>query len=155
MWYVGGGLGYHTESSADLFHFSPEAGYSFNPHWTVGLGASLQSWTFDVVTMSADNVRTVKQETNTYWFLNPYVRFTFLNIDKLSFFADATASVDALHGFDLQHIGIRPGISYALNDRFTAVAHIGFIGSYHQTFKAEAGLNNLEFSLYYQFKKKK
>ena len=157
QWYVGGGLGYHTESSTDLFHFSPEAGYSFNPHWTIGLGTSLEYWTGQVKMVyknPEENVIT-KDMSDFRWYLNPYVRYTFLRLDRLSFFADAAGRFDANHGFDVNYLGFRPGLSYQLTDHFTAVAHIGFIGSYHQTFKAEAGLNNLEFSLYYQFKKKK
>ena len=157
QWYVGGSLGYHSESSTDLLHFSPEAGYSFNPRWTVGLGASLQNLTHQVIILDPNdaNLHIAEKRSYFYCFLNPYVRFTFLRMDRLSFFADAAASFDANHGFSVYYLGLRPGMSYQLTDHFTAVAHIGFIGSYHQTFKAEAGLNNLEFSLYYQFKKKK
>jgi hypothetical protein len=152
QWYVGGGLGYSEQNATSLLHFSPEVGYSFNPHWTVGLGTSFQRI---YRTVYNDVQATYINKRFDYWFLNPYVRFTFLNIDKLSFFADATARMDALHGFTLYDLGIRPGISYALNDRFTAVAQIGFIGYYNNNFKAEVGLNSLEFSLYYQFKKRK
>ena len=152
QWYVGGGLGYSEQNMTSLLHFSPEVGYSFNPHWTVGLGTSFQRI---YMTSYNDVQATYINNRFDYWFLNPYVRFTFLNIDKLSFFVDAAGSFDVNHGFDVNYLGFRPGLSYQLTDHFTAVAHIGFIGSYHQTFKAEAGLNNLEFSLYYQFKKKK
>ena len=152
QWYLGGGLGYSEQNMVSLLHFSPEVGYSFNPHWTVGLGTSFQG-IYRTVYIDEQATHINKRFDN--WFLNPYVRFTFLNIDKLSFFADATARMDALHGFTLYDLGIRPGISYALNDRFTAVAQIGFIGYYNNNFKAEVGLNSLEFSLYYQFKKRK
>ena len=152
QWYVGGGLGYSEQNMTSLLHFSPEVGYSFNPHWSVGLGTSFQRI---YMTSYNDVQATYINNRFDYWFLNPYVRFTFLNIDKLSFFADATARMDALHGFTLYDLGIRPGISYALNDRFTAVAQIGFLGSYNRSFKAEMGLNTLEFSLYYQFKIRK
>ncbi|MBR5666052.1 MAG: hypothetical protein IKX13_09925, partial [Bacteroidales bacterium] len=59
------------------------------------------------------------------------------------------------HGFSVYYLGLRPGMSYQLTDHFTAVAHIGFIGSYNHELRAEVGLNNLEFSLYYLFDKKK
>ena len=153
QWYVGGSLGYNDEyAMVSLLHFSPEVGYSFNPHWTVGLGTSLQI--LDRQIYSTEQMAYIFSRRDVFLFLNPYVRFTFLNIDKLSFFADATARMDALHGFTLYDLGIRPGISYVLNDRFTAVAQIGFIGYYNNNFKAEVGLNSLEFSLYYQFKKR-
>ena len=156
QWYVGGSLGYHSESSTDLLHFSPEAGYSFNPHWTVGLSTSLQNLTYQVRVLDPNDANhyITEKRSNFYCFLNPYVRYTFLRMDRLSFFADAAASFDANHGFSVYYLGLRPGMSYQLTDHFTAVAHLGFIGSDHQTFKAEAGLDNLEFSLYYLFGKK-
>ena len=152
QWYLGGGLGYSEQNMVSLLHFSPEVGYSFNPHWTVGLGTSFQRIDRTVY----NNVQeTYIISRSDYWFLNPYVRFTFLNIDKLSFFVDAAGSFDANHGFDVNYLGFRPGLSYQLTDHFTAVAQIGFIGSYNHNFRAELGLNTLEFSLYYQFKKRK
>lgn len=154
QWFVGGSLGYHSESSADLLHFSPEVGYSFNPHWTVGLSTNLQNLTRQVKILDLTDHYITGKRSDFYCFLNPYVRYTFLRMDRLSFFADAAASFDANHGFHVNYAGFRPGLSYQLTDHFTAVAHLGFIGSYYHTFKAEAGLNNLEFSLYYLFGKK-
>ncbi len=151
QWYVGGSLGYTTENTVSLLHFSPEAGYSFHPRWTVGISTSLINVSKDVTTAESQTER----KSVFYWYLNPYVRFNFFQMDRLSLFADATGNFDANHGFDVIYIGLRPGISYQLTDCFTAVAHIGFIGSYNHELRAEVGLNNLEFSLYYLFGKKK
>ena len=151
QWYVGGGLGYTTENTVSLLHFSPEAGYSFHPRWTVGISTSLINVSKDVTTAESQTER----KSVFYWYLNPYVRFNFFQMDRLSLFADAAASFDANHDFHVNYLGLRPGMSYQLTDHFTAVAHLGFIGSENQNFKAEAGLDNLEFSLYYLFGKKK
>ena len=156
QWYVGGSLGYQDEPLQSLLHFSPEAGYSFNPHWTVGLGISLENWTVQVKIIDPNDANHYTAEDKSVFRcnLNPYVRYTFFRTDRLSLFADAAASFDANHDFHVNYLGLRPGLSYQLTDHFTAVAHLGFIGSENQNFKAEVSLNNLGFSLYYLFGKK-
>ena len=57
QWYVGGGLGYTTENTVSLLHFSPEAGYSFHPRWTVGISTSLINVSKDVTTAESQTER--------------------------------------------------------------------------------------------------
>jgi len=59
--------------------------------------------------------------------ISPYVRYTFLKSGIVSAFIDggATFGLSDFKGFE---IGINPGIAVALTNRFSAVAHLGFLG---------------------------
>jgi long-subunit fatty acid transport protein len=164
QWYVGGRISMsqtseRTYPNSTAFYntikISPEFGYSFTPQWSIGLNVDFQKCFkkkgFEL--LSEDG--TVTRKTGTVCTLNPYVRFSFFNSDKLSLFVDATASLDVL---DTRYwsAGFCPGISYALTDHFLAVAKAGFFGYNNEPYKWEANmdLSKLNVSLFYVFPQK-
>ena len=153
QWYVGGRITFADTYKNNIIKICPESGYSFNPHWAVGLGV-------DYIRINAKvhlDGETLVREKGTRFQLNPYVRFSFFNSDRLSLFVDATASLDVLDTY-CWSAGICPGISYALTDHFLAVAKAGFFGynNDNDPYKWEANLDmtQLKLSLFYLFGKK-
>lgn len=146
--YVGGSLSYSHEKveevKADAFTFAPEVGYNLSETWAVG---------------AALNYTWVKDAYNQFS-INPYARYTYFRTDLVSLFVDG--------GFDLGYskpeegksstvwgIGFKPGISLNLSEKFSLVAHMGFLG--YQDLKEKGKVygidlhNNLSFGFYYNF----
>ena len=168
QWYVGGRVSFSQYNDAiirygqdvdvsvqkiyNTIKISPEVGYTFNSHWSLGMSANFHRTVYKFVQYMTDNV-----EKRTICTLNPYVRFSFFNHDRLSLFVDATASLDVLDTY-YWSAGICPGVSYALTDHFLAVAKAGFFGykSDNDPYKWEANLDmtKMNLSLFYLFGKK-
>lgn len=129
--YVGGSLGYtHAKTdlgSGDQFTIAPEIGYNLNDSWAIGAG---------------------------------YARYTYFRTDLVSLFVDGGVDL----GFSkpdegdtsvVWGIGLKPGISLNLNEKFSLVAHMGFLG--YQDLKERGKVygidlhNNLSFGFYYNF----
>lgn len=154
--YLGGslGLGYDFDSKSVNFTLSPEFGYNLNSKWAVG----------GTLTYSYQG----EQEVNIFA-LQPYARYTFAKVadNKLHFFCDGTVGfglIAAKHEDTgaLWQIGFRPGMSYSLNNHWSIVAHLGFLGynganeeaqdiGYHNRFGFDFGSLNLSFGVYYSF----
>ena len=149
QWYAGGGIGFsRTESNgiaATEFIFTPEVGYNINNNWAVG------------AILEVDWVK----DTQTIFAFTPYVRYTFYKAGNFSFFTDGEVEVGSIksEGMDtdmLLGIGIKPGIGYHFTKRFSAEAHIGWIGhrSYGDYGEATAisfDSRDITFSVYYNF----
>ena len=157
QWYVGGGLGFSkTEDAAKnkttAFNLKPEVGYKFNDKWAVG-GNILIDWTKDV---------------QTQYGIAPYVRYTVLTAGEFSIYADGVAEFSIVKPEEgdngsLWGIGVRPGVSYNIDENWTVAAHVGFLGYYDakdcviknlnnsESFFGFNLANNLSLSLYYNF----
>lgn len=146
--YVGGSLGYtHAKTdlgSDDQFTIAPEIGYNLNDSWAIGAGLNY-TW--------------VKDAYNQFE-INPYARYTYFRTDLVSLFVDGGVDL----GFSkpdegdtsvVWGIGLKPGISLNLNEKFSLVAHMGFLG--YQDLKERGKVygidlhNNLSFGFYYNF----
>ena len=164
--YVGGGISFNRVTEGDnkstAFMIGPEVGYKINDRWAVGLalGYSKIKNSTEVEGMESD----MKQSRFT---INPYARFTFAKIDRVGLFVDGGVNyshIDSSGSYDMNGwaVGLRPGISLAVNDKFSLVAHVGFLGYRTQKadyanavssniFAVEIDGSDLSFSVYYNF----
>lgn len=148
--YVGGSLGFWNNDDAEEMSYSicPEVGYTLSDN--LALGAVLG---YDYSEQGDFDTKSIK--------VSPYARYTFLKAGAVSLFADG--AVDLLFGDDDQKawsVGVKPGIAVAINENFSAVAHVGYLGygdnedGLGDAIKHGFGLNlknSLSFGLYYSF----
>jgi hypothetical protein len=152
--YVGAGVQAWRDADANktTLGLSPEVGYILSDKVALG--------------MALDYQYAYKQGAKVHSFaVAPYMRYTFAKVGNVNLFADATAGIasskpkggDSSTGWQA---GIRPGLSIGLNDRFSFVAHVGFLGyrdadeyTYYGSngFGANLSSSDLMFGLYYNF----
>jgi len=155
--YVGGGVGFGTTShdgnTKTSFKILPEIGYNLDENWAVG------------ITFGYSQDKSYADVKTKMFQVSPYVRYTFVKLDKVNIFVDGavdyihTAVDDAkVNGFG---IGLKPGVAVNLNDKLSFVSHLGFLG-YQYSKGNEDGAkayntfgfdfdNNISFGLYYNF----
>jgi hypothetical protein len=141
QWYVGGTLGYsyqknkNTDVKTNTFTILPEVGYNLNENWAVGgkIGYGYEK-TGDI-------------KTNTF-IVNPYVRYTFVKLEKVNFFCDGGFEYDYVktgeakgNGFG---INFRPGVAVNLNEKVSFVAHFGKFGWDTFKWKDAESVNNVD-----------
>lgn len=124
-WYSGGQVtfGRTTESASGVKSTQvtvlPEIGYNLTDNFAVGgvLGVSY---------------RKSGGEEKTVFRVNPYARYTYFNSERVHLFVDGGVDfgIGRAHGSTAVEygIGFRPGISFDLSDKFSLVAHVGFLG---------------------------
>ena len=160
QFYYGGALGFSRNATDNIttVTVAPEVGYTFSDKWAFG-GVLDYDYTYN------------KGQYLNVFEISPYARYTCASVasDKLKFFVDCGV------GFGVQkakfndtgfvyHIGFKPGVSYALNDHYSLVAHLGQLGWEGATDKASAEYarknkftwnifdwNNVMFGFYYSF----
>lgn len=156
-WYAGGSVGLWRNGSENntVFNILPEVGYKLNETVSVGTVAGYSYNYKDGVNVNLFQV-------------DPYVRYSFLKSGKVNVFVDG--GVDLGFGWANEHgektdvavtygIGIKPGVSYQLSDKFSVVAHIGYVGfqgGNHASHASDQGGimldgNNLSIGFYYNF----
>ncbi|MCM1504601.1 MAG: porin family protein [Muribaculum sp.] len=158
-WYAGGQLtfGRSTESASGVKSTQvtvlPEVGYNLSEKLAIGsvLGVSY---------------RKSGGEEKTVFKIAPYARYTYFSTSKLNLFVDGGVDfgIGRAHGHTAVEygIGFRPGISYDLSERFSLVAHIGFLGyqsgnnaakdnGCNENWGLDLNGNNLMFGFYYHF----
>ncbi|MDR1985177.1 MAG: hypothetical protein LBQ28_10220 [Prevotellaceae bacterium] len=132
-WFIGGEFGF----------WSAKAGFNYYDNVYVPADARTTTWGIapeigynisDKFAVAA-SVGYLYQKTKTDWseqkesgfVINPYFRYTFLKKGIVSAFIDAGATfgISDFKGFEA---GVKPGIAIALTDRFSLVAHLGFVG---------------------------
>lgn len=124
-WYAGGQLtfGRTTESASGVKSTQvtvlPELGYNFNETFGVGTKVGVQ-------------YRKAGGEEKTVFLVDPYLRCNYYRYEKIRLFVDggvdlgigrADGSTAVQFG-----IGFRPGVALDINDKFSLVAHLGFLG---------------------------
>ncbi|MCD8395405.1 MAG: porin family protein [Bacteroidales bacterium] len=160
-WFVGGEVGLWRNDSdhETFFKIMPEAGYSFNETWTVGASVGYSMDHFTGVTGNLFKVA-------------PYARYTYFRLDRISLFVDGGVDLGLgwtsyKHGNDSDTactygIGFKPGFAVNVTDKFSLVAHFGFLGYQGANDAAKDGgadtawgLDfsgyNLTFGFYYNF----
>ena len=158
-WYTGGQVtfGRTTESASNLkttqVTVLPEIGYNLTDNFAVGsvLGVSYRK--------SGDEKKTVFK-------VNPYARYTYLKTERVDLFIDGGVDfgIGRAHGHTAVEfgLGLRPGVALNLNEKFSLVAHVGFLGyqggnrpAKHNGAPENWGLdlnsNNLMFGFYCHF----
>lgn len=157
--YVGGSLGFWSNSDAEndevktSFSIEPEIGYNLSENWSLG------------IVLSYDYAKPDKGDKFKLFGVNPYARYNFVKAGALKLFLDggfefATADTGDDDNYNAWNIGIKPGISYSLNDKFSLVAHMGFLGyqdcddeisKYVQRGFGFNFSNEISFGVYYNF----
>lgn len=158
-WYSGGQVtfGKTTESVSGLkttqVTVLPEIGYNLTENFAVGsvLGVSY---------------RKAGGEEKTIFKVNPYARYSYFQTERLRLFLDAGVDmgIGRAHGHTAVEygIGLRPGVSLNITDRFSLVAHVGFLGyqggnrpakrnGAPENWGLDLNSNNLMFGFYYHF----
>lgn len=158
-WYTGGQVtfGRTTSSSSGVkstqFTILPEIGYNLTSKVAIGsvLGVSYRK--------AGSQEKTVVQ-------VNPYIRYTYLTAGKVNLFVDGGVDLGmgrASGHFAMQYgIGLRPGVALNLNQKFSLVAHVGFLGyqggnrpakrnGAPENWGLDLNSNNLMFGFYYHF----
>ena len=171
QFYVGGSLGFwhdpkkstsydtsyeiitiHSKSTS--FWIEPDAGYSFNERWTVGLSIGFQFIRYSDTWSDG----AYENENEISFYVSPYARFNYFSKDKIKLFLDGVVGVsaeNAAESFGFQVI-IRPGIAIHLTEHFSLVGTFGALG-YRQNYRYTRdgfGLdlsNSLGFGFYYSF----
>ena len=147
--WLGGSLGGYTNKHDARLTISPEIGYSFaNSHWTIATAAEF----------SYVNDKDL-QTSNTSFALNPYVRYSMMNVEKFNIFMDLTADL-ALAGYPEfgYRIALQPGAAWMATEHWTAAFRFGILGydnkgyfSGHQGFNFGFATVAPSFGLYYNF----
>lgn len=169
--YVGGGIGFNSSKAdyegaeaATSFKITPEIGYNLDENWTVGIGLGYAHSKQGEIKSDAFSIE-------------PYARYTFVKWNNVGLFAEAGVGyahtkdtktlaeeggneLNAESKYDIFSIGIRPGVSIALNDKLTFVTKIGWLGYTNE----KAGdiktnsfgfdfdtINDIDFALYFNF----
>ncbi len=158
-WYAGGQLtfGRTTESASGVKSTQvtvlPELGYNLTDRFAVGTKVGV-------------SYRKAGGEEKTVFQVNPYARYTYYRYERVNLFVDGGVDlgIGRAGGSTAVELGIgfRPGVSFDINDKFSLVAHIGFLGYQGGNHAAKAngapenwGLNfdtnNIMFGFYYNF----
>lgn len=158
-WYAGGQLtfGRTTQSASGVKSTQvtvlPEVGYNVSDNFAVGAVAGV-------------SYRKSGGEEKTVFKVNPYARYTYYSYDRVNLFVDggvdlgigrADGSTAVEYG-----IGLRPGVSFSINDKFSLVAHVGFLGyqggnkpakrnGAPENWGLDLNSNNIMFGFYYNF----
>ncbi|ETD19631.1 MULTISPECIES: outer membrane beta-barrel protein [Prevotellaceae] len=159
--YVGGNVGISSVKiaggdSETAYKFLPEFGYNIDRDWAVGM----------VVGWGKGNPVEIeeglKNAAKTFE-INPYVRYTALHSKYVNVFFDGSVGYRSYKNVGSEYsFGIKPGLSVNLNDRFSFVAHVGFLGYKCYDPKADntknssawgvdVNGNNVTFGVYYNF----
>ena len=157
--WVGGSLGFWNNGDAEgaetktTFNLAPEVGYDLSEDWSIALGFGYE------LQKPEDG------ENTTVLQVNPYARYNVLKAGAFKLFLDGGVTIGNIEYADEDYsawnVGIKPGVAYSLNEQFSLVAHLGFLGyrdsddeisQYVKTkgFGFEFA-NNLSFGLYYAF----
>lgn len=152
--WLGGSFGFDWEKSKNdhakaktSWEIAPEIGYNLDETWAVAIKLGVAS------------VKHGDNDAVTGFQVNPYARYTFCEMDKLSFFVDGgvnytTYGKNAGNSFG---IGVQPGLCYKASDTVSLVAKFGYFGwktySEENANKDQFGLgvdgNALSFGVYF------
>ena len=123
--YVGGNVGIGSSKSGDAdavttYKVLPEIGYNINQNWAIGTTAG---W-------GKGNPVNIEGETQNYFTVEPYVRYTFVRSKYINAFVDGGfgyTHVNHAHGaaasVNAWSVGVKPGISVNLSPKVSFEAH--------------------------------
>jgi len=127
--YAGGSLGFWYDNGDDggvettTFTISPEIGYNLNSKWAIGMALG-----FSHITASDE----AKVKT-TGFAIAPYARFSFYENKMVRLFIDggfgfSTVNSDVAKTVNGIEAGFKPGIALKLNEHFSLIGKVGFLG---------------------------
>ena len=170
QFYIGGSFGFwydNTTPKTTSFNIAPDAGYSFNNRWAVGMAIGFdariyhdktQNWVY--INPDGSSSSYISTYSNDYYFYaEPYARFNYFSVDRIKLFLDGVLGVAvAEHGsFGGFQVIVRPGISINLTDHFTLVGTFGRLGCSFGGYRNSADgfgfwlRNSFGLSFYYSF----
>ncbi len=160
--YLGGSIGLNRNTSENETNLTiaPEIGYNLNSTWAIG-GELAYNYKYD------DGL-----STNVFA-IRPYARYTYYSCadNRVNLFVDggfglgfgkAKYAGESSDTVVLYSIGFKPGVSFKVNDKFTLLAHFGFLGysggndtakdaGYPETFGFDFSSMNLSLGMHYNF----
>lgn len=120
--FVGGSVGFWDNSDAKhtSINITPEIGYNLSEAWALGIQVGYAYNKTDESKINAVGV-------------TPYARYSYLTAGPVKLFLDGgfefeTLKVKGGDSYNAWNVGIKPGVSIALNQKFSLVAHFGFLG---------------------------
>lgn len=147
QFWAGGSVGFNTSKTTidgneldktNSFTLAPEVGYKLNDKWDIAMALEYSHKSGNTPSING-------------FAINPYVRYTFAQSGDFSFFADGGFSYGFLHtsgvedNTNIWQIAIKPGISYALSEKVSLVAHVGNLGwSFAKTGDAKTNAFDIE-----------
>lgn len=136
-------LGSDQMNSSSSIEIAPEVGYTLSDRWAVALRLGYTHLNNHEVQLIDITVTGNCNQLS----IEPFVRYTVLRANIVSFFVDGGLHYSALYksGYDapLNTIGasIRPGVSVALGKTVSLVGHLGSIGYDHSWMKYRGELD--------------
>lgn len=100
------------------FTLSPEATYTLNEKWGVGMG-------IDLGLNGGDGAMSYAVS------FNPYARYSLLKAGQFSLFLDMGFALGGRDGMFTANVGVSPGVMWEVTERVTLLAHCGFLGYMH------------------------
>ena len=149
QFYVGGQVGLRASSGYTNLTILPEVGYNLNENMSIGtvIGYDFESWK--------------DTETRGTFEINPYFRYSFLQLGHVSLFADAQLQLALYNShdkvFDTKDnsfswgLGIAPGLAIPVSENLSFVGHLGRVGYYNDTFELGVNGNYFTVGAYYSF----
>lgn len=169
--YLGGTVGIASvggENSDDetAFKILPEIGYNLSNDWAIGTTIGYSKGTA-ISLLGSNSMLDASLNGNDAkaFVIKPYARYTFLHSKMVNLFLDlglgfAAGKVDG-GDFTAWNVGIQPGVAVNLNQHFSFVGKVGFLGyeainpdgdnNNSHAFGLDVNGNNITFGLYYNF----
>ena len=140
--YVGGNVGIANIDNGNddetVYSLLPEVGYNLNSD--IALGVQFGWSKGNLYSEYGDLTLGDVSLTHTFE-VNPYVRYTFVHAKAIDVFFDGGFGYKHYNGEgDQFSVGLKPGIALNLNDKFSLVAHVGFLG--YQNFNPKGDGDN-------------
>lgn len=178
QWWAGGSFGLdfsntnkaRGDENTTSFEIAPEVGYNLTDKWAVALAVGFGTSNNSIVGDWANNNGAIYSsqsingtklpESNNYFLINPYARYTFYKTAPVSFFVDGGIGFKFFNheGGNQMQVGLRPGISFAATKKLSLVATTGYLGYQKNSEKAGDGskfligmFNSISFAAYYNF----
>ncbi len=131
--WLGGALGFDYKDqknvgSTTYFKVAPEFGYNLSDKWTIALALDLN--------YTSTNPKVGNTVGTVGLTLSPYVRYTYAKAGIASFFVDGgfgvgVEKVEDLDPNTIWHVGLRPGVAFAITDHVSFVGTTGYFGYRH------------------------
>lgn len=163
QFYAGGNIGIASidnggDDDETVYSLLPEIGYKLNNDWAIGVEFG---WSKGSLQMYNGEIGTSTNLTTHTFEINPYARYTFLHSKLVNVFCDGGFGYKHYNGSaDQWSVGLKPGIELKL-DKFSLVAHVGFIGYEQLKYKnhgpkttawgIDFDSNNISLGVYYNF----
>ena len=134
--YLGGSVGvgsvkFGHNDAETTYKFMPEIGYNLDENWAVGLSFGFGQDKREV-TEEVGGIEVTATVKDKRFIINPYVRYTFVKLDKVNVFVDGGLSYAHYDNAGAKNnqfgIGVRPGVAVNLNDKLSFVTHFGWLG---------------------------